>query len=79
MKVYAVAENCYVNGRFDYQDNEPTIEPVVLLYHALFTDKEQAELHIKDLNEQFKDQEVQKGYDNQAFVVIELEIIETIK
>ena len=83
MKVYAVTENCYVNGRFEGDENfNEYTEPVVLIKHGLFSDKVKAEAKATNLNEIHKGQETIEHFSNDeeemAFDIAELELHEEI-
>jgi len=80
MKIYGIAENCYVNGRFDAQNdnsaNDPDLEPVVLIHRGLYKNIKQAKKKAAELSKAHKGQEIKKFYDNNndAFVAVEMEM-----
>lgn len=77
MIIYGVAENCYVHGRYDNQDdnsaNDPDVEPVVLRYINLYKNRNAAEKKARELNKRHKGQET-KCYPEVAFTVVEMEL-----
>ena len=78
MKIYGIAENCYVNGRYDdvygIDAQNTDVEPVVLIQHGLFQDKIKAEKKAQELNADHKEHETIKGFEGTPFVVVEIDI-----
>ena len=75
MKVYAIAEACYVASRYDTGDEyNDAKEPVILIHHGLFKDQNKAEEIAAKINKTHEDKNQTEGFMDDAFYVIEMEI-----
>jgi len=75
MRVYAVAENCYIQdetGALDGGVNEP--EPVVLTALGVWEDAEKAEKKCKKLNKEWDRVQSRDGHEEEHYEVVSMEV-----
>jgi len=75
MRLFAIAENCYVSGRYDTQDEyDATDTPVIIEHYGLFRNSKKAEQIVDKLNKEHEDKNAIEGFMDDAFEVIALEV-----
>ena len=55
MKVYTIAENCQVVGKYDNFDEKKEFEPVVCIPLGIFTNIIEAKNKVKKLNKEYNE------------------------